>query len=88
MGRPRMAACAAFAAGAYLGLGRDFHLALALACCTAAAGAVVEAGAEALGAHAAAKNNAPTRMPNRGCNAYRAVIGVSNPDGFRPAVDR
>jgi competence protein ComEC len=40
MGRPLVAACAAFAAGAYLGLGRDFGLALALACCVAAAGSV------------------------------------------------
>src|SRR5438132_2551931 len=38
MGRPLVAACAAFAAGAYLGLDRDFQLALALACGTAAAG--------------------------------------------------
>jgi len=40
MGRPLLAACAAFAAGAYLGLGRDHGLAIALACCAAAAGAV------------------------------------------------
>ncbi|MFL5308845.1 MAG: DNA internalization-related competence protein ComEC/Rec2 [Myxococcales bacterium] len=38
MGRPLLAACAVFAAAAYLGLGRDFGLALALACCAAAAG--------------------------------------------------
>ena len=38
MGRPLLAACAAFAAAAYLGLGRDFGLALALACAAAAAG--------------------------------------------------
>jgi len=41
MGRPLVAACAAFAAGAYLGLGRDFQLALALACGMAAAGLIV-----------------------------------------------
>lgn len=41
MGRPLLAACAAFAAGAYLGLGRDFQLALALACSTAAVGVIV-----------------------------------------------
>ena len=40
MGRPLVAACAAFAAGAYLGIGRDFQLALALACCTAAVGVI------------------------------------------------
>src|ERR1700757_3880301 len=40
MGRPLLAACAAFAAGAYLGLGRDFQFALAVACCIAAASAL------------------------------------------------
>ena len=40
MGRPLLAACAVFAAAAYLGLGLDFGLAIALACCAAAAGLV------------------------------------------------
>jgi competence protein ComEC len=40
MGRPLLAACAAFAAGAYLGLGREFGWALAAACCVAASGAI------------------------------------------------
>jgi len=40
MGRPLLAACAAFFAAAYLGLGRDSGLAIALACCAAATGAV------------------------------------------------
>jgi len=37
MGRPLLAAFAVFAAAAYLGLGRDFGLVVALACCAAAA---------------------------------------------------
>ena len=40
MGRPLPAACAAFAAAAYFGLGRDLRLAAAMACCAAAIGAV------------------------------------------------
>ena len=40
MGRPLLAACAVFAAAAYLGLGRDFGLTLGLACCAAAAGSL------------------------------------------------
>jgi len=40
MGRPLLAACAAFSAAAYFGLGRDSGLAIALACCAAATGAV------------------------------------------------
>ena len=38
MGRPLLAACAVFAAAAYLGLGRDSGLAIALACSAAVAG--------------------------------------------------
>src|SRR2546421_159480 len=38
MGRPLLAACAVFAAAAYLGLGRDSGLAIALACSAVAAG--------------------------------------------------
>src|SRR5258706_301461 len=40
MGRPLLAASAVFAAAAYLGLGRDFGLVVALACCAAAAGSL------------------------------------------------
>ena len=40
MGRPLLAACAAFAAAAYLGLGRDWELAIAVACCAAAIAAI------------------------------------------------
>ena len=40
MGRPLLAACAAFGAAAYLGLGRDLRLALALACCAAIVGGI------------------------------------------------
>src|SRR5216683_1585978 len=40
MGRPLLAACAVFAAAVYLGLGRNAELAIALACCAAAGGAL------------------------------------------------
>ena len=40
MGRPLLAACAAFAAAAYLGLGRHWELAIAVACCAAAIAAI------------------------------------------------
>ena len=40
MGRPLVAPCAAFAAGAYLTTGRDLELAIALACAVAAVGLV------------------------------------------------
>src|SRR6267143_63747 len=43
MGRPLLAACAVFAAAAYLGLGRDFGLTLAVGCCIAATGGLAAA---------------------------------------------